>query len=64
MGSTCFKKCVAKYSEGDLNVGEMACVDRCVGKYTQAQDIVGKVLRTFEEQMKAQEELKAQQNKK
>lgn len=64
MSSLCFSKCIGKYTEGDLNVGEMACVDRCVGKYMQAQDIVGGVLRTFEEQMKAQEQLKAQQSQK
>ncbi|KAA8494852.1 Mitochondrial import inner membrane translocase subunit tim10 [Porphyridium purpureum] len=29
----CFKKCVAKFNEGDLNTGEQACVDRCVSKY-------------------------------
>ena len=29
----CFKKCVAKFHEGDLNTGEQACVDRCVSKY-------------------------------
>ena len=44
-----------RYTDGDLAVGEMACVDRCVGKYMQAQERVGQVLNNFEQQMKAQE---------
>jgi import inner membrane translocase subunit TIM10 len=57
---TCSKKCVVRYNEGDLNVGEMACVDRCVGKYMQAQEKVGQVLQNFEQQAKAQEAANAQ----
>lgn len=60
MVTSCSKKCVVRYTEGDLNVGEMACVDRCVGKYLQAQEKVGDCLRKFEEQMKAQEAANAQ----
>jgi import inner membrane translocase subunit TIM10 len=55
MSQTCAKKCVVHYHDGDLAVGEMACVDRCVGKYMQAQEKVGEVLNNFEQQMKAQE---------
>ena len=40
MIQVCNKKCVVKFNEPDLQVGEMACVDRCVGKYMQAQDKV------------------------
>jgi len=29
----CFRKCVARYHDGELNTGEQACVDRCVSKY-------------------------------
>lgn len=36
MSATCNKKCVVAYSDGELNVGEMTCVDRCVHKYLQA----------------------------
>ena len=55
MSQTCAKKCIVRYTDGDLAVGEMACVDRCVGKYMQAQERVGQVLNNFEQQMKAQE---------
>ena len=55
MSAKCFSKCVFKYHESELAVGEMTCVDRCVGKYLEAQDKVGKVLNDFEKQMKAQE---------
>jgi mitochondrial import inner membrane translocase subunit TIM10 len=55
MSQSCAKKCVVRYTDGDLAVGEMACVDRCVGKYMQAQEKVGQVLNDFEQQMKAKE---------
>jgi hypothetical protein len=40
----------------------MSCVDRCVSKYMQAQEKVGQVLNTFEQQMKAQEQMTAAMN--
>jgi len=55
MSGSCAKKCVVKYTDGDLNVAEMLCVDRCVGKYMQAQEAVGNTLRKYEEQLKALE---------
>lgn len=55
MSATCFKKCVAKYNEADLAVGEMSCVDRCVGKYSQCHDEIGTVLQEFEKQAKMQQ---------
>eukprot|EP00596_Hydrurales_sp_CCMP1899_P003175 CAMPEP_0119042916 /NCGR_PEP_ID=MMETSP1177-20130426/16271_1 /TAXON_ID=2985 /ORGANISM="Ochromonas sp, Strain CCMP1899" /LENGTH=85 /DNA_ID=CAMNT_0007010023 /DNA_START=121 /DNA_END=378 /DNA_ORIENTATION=- len=55
MSQMCGKKCFVKYNDGDLAVGEMVCIDRCVGKYMQAQEKVGSVLNSFEQQMKAQE---------
>lgn len=33
MSKLCFLKCVKKFGEPDLGVGEMACMDRCVVKY-------------------------------
>lgn len=35
MSNLCFVKCVKKFHEPDLGVGEMACMDRCVLKYMQ-----------------------------
>ncbi len=56
---TCFKKCVVKYHEPDLAVGEMSCVDRCVAKYMESQEKIGVVMANFDKQLKAQEEAKA-----
>ena len=56
MSQTCGRKCLVRYHDGELAVGEMACIDRCVGKYMQAQEKVGHVLNQFEQQMKAQEQ--------
>ena len=49
---------MTKFSDGDLAVGEMTCIDRCVGKYMHAQEVVGNELKTFEESVKAQEAIK------
>ena len=61
MTLTCFKKCVATYKEGELQVGEMTCTDRCVGKYMQASDKIGEAMKKYEElaklQQKASEEM-------
>ena len=57
MAQTCHKKCIVKHFDGELQVGEMACIDRCVGKYMQAQEKVGEVLNNFEKLMKAQEQV-------
>ncbi|KAF0690650.1 Aste57867_17956 [Aphanomyces stellatus] len=36
MRQICFSKCVHRFREGDLDMGESSCDDRCVGKYLQA----------------------------
>lgn len=54
MCSICMEKCVSKFNDNDLNLGEMSCVDRCVGKYLESHQKVGEVLKRYEEQMKAQ----------
>jgi len=46
----CFRKCVARFHDADLNTGEQACVDRCVSKYFDATNKVGEV---FQQQMQA-----------
>lgn len=58
MTRMCSKKCIVKYSDGDLQVGEMTCIDRCVGKYMHAHDLVGVELKKFEEGLQAQEEIR------
>ena len=42
---SCYEKCIDKrFKDGDLNVGETACVDRCSSKYWQSVGIVGQLL--------------------
>ena len=60
MSDMCFQKCMSKMKDGDLNVGEMSCVDRCVGKYLEAHDLVGKKL--AQENEKAQALAQTQQS--
>ena len=54
MSSMCFQKCVTKYNNADLQVGEMACTDRCVSKYMLSQEVVSGVLNKFQKQVDAQ----------
>ena len=44
--SACFSKCVPRPRDGELSIGEMACVDRCVPKYLEAQELVRAELET------------------
>eukprot|EP00181_Compsopogon_caeruleus_P001005 CAMPEP_0184683464 /NCGR_PEP_ID=MMETSP0312-20130426/11439_1 /TAXON_ID=31354 /ORGANISM="Compsopogon coeruleus, Strain SAG 36.94" /LENGTH=79 /DNA_ID=CAMNT_0027135835 /DNA_START=74 /DNA_END=313 /DNA_ORIENTATION=+ len=44
MNDACFRKCVPRFNDGDLNTGEMVCVDKCVSKYMEATNTVGEIL--------------------
>ncbi len=55
MTGSCYKKCIATYHDGELNVAELSCLDRCASKYLQAQEKVGQVLHQFEQQMLQQQ---------
>ena len=59
MTKNCFTKCVAKYNESDLQVGEMTCTDRCVSKYMQASEKIADTLKAFEELSKKQAQAQA-----
>lgn len=37
MTETCFKKCVPRFHDKELNTGENVCADRCVGKYVNVR---------------------------
>lgn len=39
---------MTSYTDGDLAIGEMTCIDRCTGKYMHAQNVVGEILQAFE----------------
>jgi len=56
MVRTCHEKCVGqRYHEPTLNKGESVCVDRCVAKYFAANDVVGKVMQSQNEQAAQQQ---------
>lgn len=40
----CYAKCIPMPRDGDLNIGEMACLDRCVPKYLETHAAVGREL--------------------
>jgi len=66
MTGSCFKKCVPKYTDERLSLGENACVDRCVTKYMATHALVNQVtMEVNEAQMKEmmamQQQIKAQE---
>jgi import inner membrane translocase subunit TIM10 len=44
MTDSCFRKCVTRYHDGELQTGEGVCVDRCVFKYMGAVQRIGELL--------------------
>lgn len=54
LSRTCFQKCKFKYTDGQLNVGEMSCIDRCSGKYMQAYSALGVKMAQVEKDIMAQ----------
>ena len=43
MLTTCFKKCVPKFHESEMHVGELSCIDRCIFKYYETTQLTQKV---------------------
>lgn len=41
MSTTCWNKCVDRPKEGELSLGENACIDRCAAKFWQVATIIG-----------------------
>lgn len=41
----CWHKCIPRAKDGELSIGEMACIDRCVPKYVETHELVGKELK-------------------
>mmetsp|Transcript_11397 Transcript_11397/g.16455 ORF Transcript_11397/g.16455 Transcript_11397/m.16455 type:complete len:80 (-) Transcript_11397:64-303(-) len=54
MADQCFKKCIPRYTDSELNTGEKVCVDRCVGKYLDATNKIGEVLQKSQAELPAQ----------
>ncbi|RHY26210.1 hypothetical protein DYB32_007801 [Aphanomyces invadans] len=51
MRQICFEKCVHRFREGDLDMGESTCDDRCVGKYLQAYYKLNQYLPALQEKL-------------
>ena len=61
MADLCFKQCIHKFKEPELNVGEMSCIDRCVGKFLATQEKAGTKIADFNTQMQAMQMAAMQQ---
>lgn len=61
MNEMCFKKCVLKFNEPDLSVGEMTCVDRCAWKYFGMMTKLNEAAMRNHQQLMQLEAAKAQQ---
>ena len=54
MTDNCFRKCVRRYGQdGDVTVGEGACLERCVHKYLDTFKIVSVKLQQQQQQAEA-----------
>ncbi|TYZ61168.1 hypothetical protein PybrP1_012384 [[Pythium] brassicae (nom. inval.)] len=59
MSRVCFHKCKFKYTDGQLNVGEMSCTDRCAGKYMQAFSALSVKMESVEKELVASANMNA-----
>ncbi|KAK5580893.1 hypothetical protein RB653_000917 [Dictyostelium firmibasis] len=60
----CSAKCISKYNEGDLNVGEGVCAERCVQKWMETfKKVQSKMSGTQPGQEAAQEAAPTQEKK-
>ena len=41
MSTTCWNKCIDRPKDGELSLGENACIDRCAAKFWQVATIIG-----------------------
>ncbi|GAB5371903.1 hypothetical protein AAMO2058_001619900 [Amorphochlora amoebiformis] len=63
LSKSCFKKCVSRFGQADLLVGEMTCTDRCTLKFMQTSEIVSQELQKAQQQeMKQQQAVAQMQN--
>lgn len=51
LSNTCFVKCVRRYEpDGEISVGEGACIERCVSKYMESYKMVNEHLTAKQQQ--------------
>ncbi|KAL6066430.1 hypothetical protein QOT17_009616 [Balamuthia mandrillaris] len=59
--SSCWSKCVTRFGEGDVSVGEGYCAERCVKKYLETSKKVSEQLRKIEQKNTALQQQNAAQ---
>mmetsp|Transcript_4644 Transcript_4644/g.11267 ORF Transcript_4644/g.11267 Transcript_4644/m.11267 type:complete len:99 (+) Transcript_4644:10-306(+) len=50
MNDICFRKCVSRFHEEDLGVGEGVCLDRCAAKYFKVNEKFMRRMQMYREQ--------------
>jgi len=55
LSESCFEKCISKFNNAELQIGELACEDRCAIKYMEAQTLVGEVFKKQNQQQAQQQ---------